>query len=435
MAGPDTGLIATALRRLTAGARAKLPPFQVVPFEAPAFDVGEGPPAFRVIERERGGLEPLRALDGLGVAEAYMAAKIDIEGDLVAATRYQEVMGDRHLWIYIWRRLQPLLVGRERVNPGWIAHHYDAQNAQLYAADRDYNTYTPGVYLDESDSLEVGVERKLAQAFAHLNLRPGEHLLEVGSGWGGMLRYAARRGVRVTGITLSRDQKAHVDALIAREGLDARVLYQDFFTFTPGQRFDAVSMMGVIEDLSDYRRTLRQLEQLVVPGRRVYLDFAAERKRFGTHSFVTRYVWPGTFRMVYLPELAEAIRESPFELQWLENDRRNYHLWCLALYQRWVESRAEVEAAHGTRVWRTFALLYAGVASMMDRRSHSATAYRMVLEFPADSDRVWWTTPRTRVMDEARAAFRTARETALGLWNRVGGARPGSNGHQPSPSR
>jgi hypothetical protein len=90
-----------------------------------------------------------------------------------------------------------------------------------------------------------------------------------------MLRYAARRGVRVTGVTLSRDQKAHVDALIAREELPAEVKYQDFFTFEPGVRFDAVSMMGVIEDLSDYRRVMRRLSGLVKPGRRVYLDFGA----------------------------------------------------------------------------------------------------------------------------------------------------------------
>jgi cyclopropane-fatty-acyl-phospholipid synthase len=193
-----------------------------------------------------------------------------------------------------------------------------------------------------------------------------------------MLRYAARRGVRVTGVTLSRDQKAHVDALIAREELPAEVKYQDFFTFEPGVRFDAVSMMGVIEDLSDYRRVMRRLSGLVKPGRRVYLDFGAERKRFGTHSFVTRHVWPGTFRMVFMPEFVEAVRESPFELQWLENDRWNYHTWCVRLYQRWEEARPEVVALHGERVWRTFALLYAGVAAAMDRRSHSATAYRVL---------------------------------------------------------
>jgi cyclopropane-fatty-acyl-phospholipid synthase len=418
---PDGSLLAAAFRRLAAGSSVALPSFQIVPLEGRPMDIGDGPPAFRLIERERDALRVLSSLDGLAVAEAYMAGQLDIDGDLIAATRYQEVMGDRHLWIRLWRRLHPLLVGRERVNPDWIALHYDAANAQLFAADRDFNTYTPGVYRSDSDTLEAGAERKLAQAFDHLGLRRGDHLLEVGSGWGGMVRYAARRGVRVTGVTLSRDQKAHVDALIARERLDAQVLYQDFFTFAPGQRFDGVSMMGVIEDLSDYRRTLRSLDRLVKPGRRVYLDFAAERKRFGTHTFVTRHVWPGTFRMVYLPEFVDAVRESPFELQWLENDRRNYHVWCRALIRRWEENRAAVEARHGTRVWRTFALLYAGVSAMMDRRSHSATAYRVVLELPADTDGAWRTTPAVRAGDRTRAWLRAVRETALSSWRRLTG--------------
>jgi cyclopropane-fatty-acyl-phospholipid synthase len=341
-------------------------------------------------------------------------------------------MGDSHHWIRIWRRLQPLLVGRERVNPDWIALHYDSANAQLHAADRDYNTYTPGVYVSDTDSLEIGAERKLAQAFERLGLRRGDHLLEVGSGWGGMLRYAARRGVRVTGITLSRDQKGYVDALIAHERLEAQVLYQDFFTFQPGHRFDGVSMMGVIEDLSDYRLTLRGLERLVKPGRRVYLDFAGERRRFGTHTFVTRHVWPGTFRMVYLPEFVDAVRESPFELQWLENDRRNYHLWCKYLTRRWEENRAQVEAEHGPRVWRTFALLFAGVSATMDRRSHSATAYRVLLELPADSDGVWRTTRAMRLQDQGRRWLAVARRAAVSSWSKLsgrgGGAPPGSNG-------
>jgi cyclopropane-fatty-acyl-phospholipid synthase len=111
-----------------------------------------------------------------------LAGELDIEGDLIAATRYQEVLSDRHPALQVWRRLHPVLVGRERVNPGWIAHHYDAANAQLYAADRDYNTYTPGIYHSDADSLEVGAERKLAAAFEGLQLEPGDHLLEVGSG-------------------------------------------------------------------------------------------------------------------------------------------------------------------------------------------------------------------------------------------------------------
>jgi cyclopropane-fatty-acyl-phospholipid synthase len=393
------------------------PAFRLVSDGAPR-TFGRGDPRFTLTIRRPAAARALASLDALAVAHAYLDGDFDLDGDLVAALGYQEQLGDFHPWIYLWRRLEPLLLGRPRVNPDWIALHYDAENAQLHAVDRDYQTYTPGIYLEEDDSLESGAARKLERAFGALDLRDGQRLLEVGSGWGGMLRYAARRGVAVTGLTLSRVQRAHCEALIARERLPAEVRYQDFFTFAPERRFDAISLMGVIEDLSDYRAVAQRLARWVVPGGRVYLDFAAERERFGTHSFVTRHVWPGTFRMVFLPELIEALRESPFEIVSIDNDRRNYHLWTAGVYRRWVEERAAVVAAHGERLWRTFCLLFAGVAAMMDRRSHSATAYRVVLELPADSDGAFRISPRQRIADRLRGTAARLRDGAVSLFPR-----------------
>jgi cyclopropane fatty-acyl-phospholipid synthase-like methyltransferase len=230
------------------------------------------------------------------------------------------------------------------VNPAWIALHYDAQNAQLHAAETTWHTYTPGIYCSDDEALESGADRKLALAFEVLRLERGQRLLEVGCGWGGMLRYSAQRGVQVTGLTLSRLQKEYVEQRIKEEQLPAQVRYQDFFTFQPMEQFDAISMMGVIEDLSDYRAVMRLLSRWLKPGGRTYLDFAAERKRFDTHSFVTKHIWPGTFRMVFMPEFMEALRESPFELIRVDNDRRNYHLWARGMYERWMRNRARIQS-------------------------------------------------------------------------------------------
>ena len=77
------------------------------------------------------------------------------------------------------------------MNPAWIALHYDSQNAQLHAAETNWHTYTPGVYSYDGEALESGADRKLALAFEALRLSHGQCLLEVGCGWGGMLRYSA----------------------------------------------------------------------------------------------------------------------------------------------------------------------------------------------------------------------------------------------------
>ena len=379
-------------------------------------DLGSGPPVFTIVARTAAGLQALASFDGLTIAHAYLDRHLDLEGDVIAALSQQERLRDFHPWLELWRRLHPILVGRHRTNPQWISLHYDAGNAHLHAADRDYHTYTPGIYQDRADTLEVGAERKLAAAFEVLRVGPGQTLLDVGCGWGGMSRYSARRGVKVTAITLSRRQKEHVETLVSKEKLPVDVRYQDFFTFTPDQRFDAISMMGVIEDLSDYRSVMRRLDRWLKPGGRVYLDFAAERRRFGTHSFVTKYIWPGTFRMVFMPEFVEAVRESPFEIVRIDNDRANYHLWCRALTERWTQQRARIVAQHGEVLWRKFLLLYAGVAALMNRGSYSATAYRVVLELPSDSNRAFWPTRSRKLGDPASRLFSRLREAALYAW-------------------
>ena len=89
--------------------------------------------------------------------------------------------------------------------------------------------------------------------------------------------------------------------------------------------------------------------------------------------------------MVYMPQLLPAIVRSPFEIVGLYNDRLNYHLWAKKAHARWIEHKSKAIEMAGEATWRLFTILTAGTASVMDRPSHSATAYRMVLELPADT--------------------------------------------------
>jgi cyclopropane-fatty-acyl-phospholipid synthase len=140
--------------------------------------------------------------------------------------------------------------------------------------------------------------------------------------------------------------------------------------------------MGVIEDLSDYPRVMTRFSELLKPGGRAYLDYAAGKVPFGTSSFITKYVWPGTFRMVYVPELLTAIDKSPMQLAGLFNDRRNYYLWARNGQRRWVENRAGVLEQANEEIYRLFNLLFMGTAGVMSDPAQKVTAYRMVLELP-----------------------------------------------------
>jgi len=345
--------------------------------------IGEGTPEFEVSIRNDNGMRALRSASELRIADAYVRGDIEIEGDAIKAMWLRDFLSDRNIWLKIWRRLQPLILGREKLNPAWIAKHYDSNNIQLLALDRDYYAYTPGIYLTDDDTLEESSRRKYEFAWQSLGLQEGQELLEIGCGWGGMTNYCASRGVKVTGITLSRDQLKFTQGVIEKNGLtNASAHYQDFFTYQPGRRFDAISCMGVIEDLSDYPRVMTRFAELLKPGARAYLDFAAGKVPFGTSSFVTKYVWPGTFRMVYMPELMEAIDHSDIQLAGVYNDRHNYYLWARNGHHRWVENREKVIEAAGEEIYRLFNLLFLGTAGVMNNPSQNVSAYRMVLELP-----------------------------------------------------
>ena len=356
--------------------------FRVHPPTGEGIAFGDGAPEFDIQIHSDRGMRALQSASELAIADAYVRGDIEIEGDVVKAMWLRNFLSDRNLWLKVWRRLQPLIFGREKLNPEWIAKHYDSNNVQLMALDRDYHAYTPGIYLTDDDTLEESSLRKYEFAWESLRLEPGQELLEIGCGWGGMTRYCASRGVRVTGITLSKHQQEFTRKLIEENGFDATASYQDFFTYQPGRRFNAISCMGVIEDLSDYPRVMARFAELLKPGGRAYLDYAAGKVPFGTSSFVTKYVWPGTFRMVYVPELLTAIDQSSIQLVGLYNDRRNYYLWARNGQRRWVENRAKVVAQAGEELYRLFNLLFMGTAGVMSDPAQTVSAYRMVLELP-----------------------------------------------------
>ena len=131
-----------------------------------------------------------------------------------------------------------------------IAHHYDVSN-DFYALFLDpLMVYTCAYYRDPDGKLEQAQQDKLDHVCRKLDLRPGETLLDIGCGWGGLSMWAARHyGVRAQGVTLSRAQADYAAERIKREGLErtCRVDYMDYRDLPPEVVYDKIAAIGVIE--------------------------------------------------------------------------------------------------------------------------------------------------------------------------------------------
>jgi cyclopropane-fatty-acyl-phospholipid synthase len=140
--------------------------------------------------------------------------------------------------------------------------------------------------------------------------------------------------------------------------------------------------MGVMEHLSEYARTLTQFASVMKQGARLYLDFGSQKERHGGSSFITKYIWPGNFRLVYMPELMEAVDRSLLQVAGVYNDRLNYFRWSRDGYLRWMENKKKVVEEVGEEMYRLFLLFFAGTAGVMSNPNQEIGAYRMVLERP-----------------------------------------------------
>lgn len=297
-----------------------------------------------------------RLLSGgdLGFAAAYM------DGDwespdltaLIALGARNEPILERTLAGNVWARLASRLVHALRPNTRRgsrrnIAAHYDLGNA-FYAAWLDPSlTYSAGLFATPADEdLAAAQERKYGRIAELAGILPGDHVLEIGCGWGGFCTWAARTlGCRVTAITISREQYTFCRDRLRAEGLEHRVdLRLQDYRDLDGE-FDAIVSIEMLEAVGeDYWPVyFDQLQQRLKPGARAALqvisiaDDCFESYRHSV-DFIQRYIFPGGM----LPS-AEVLRgltaEAGLEVKSINSHGGDYartlSLWRRRFEQAW----------------------------------------------------------------------------------------------------
>jgi len=356
-------------------------PFAVADAGAQPHRFGAGDPLFTITVRDPRAAKALTSLDQFGVAVAYLEGWLDVDGDLGEALRMRTFFHDIHPIKWLSQFAPALVKGRKASDREAISHHYD-EDSEFFLSflDERHRCYTEGVFASDDEPLEDAMTRKMDLAYDALGLEPGDHVLEIGGGWGAWVEYAGKRGVEVTTLTLSKESERYLAKLIADEGLPARVVREHVFAYTSRTRYDAIVNMGVTEHLPNYRATIRKYAELVKPGGHVYLDALAMRRKHNISTFMSRYVYPGGQSPLLLHEYLHEVARSPFELISLQDDRHNYYLTCLLWAQRLDARRDEIVARWGEPLYRRFRLFLWGSAAGFD--TGLVQAYRWVLRMP-----------------------------------------------------
>ncbi|MDQ6936363.1 MAG: class I SAM-dependent methyltransferase [Actinomycetota bacterium] len=329
----------------------------------------------------------ITAPSSLGLARAYVSGELDVDGNIYDVL--SELWSD-HLARLSWgdrldtvRNLDPRAlrwveppdteIGARRLLAGLrhskardaeaISHHYDVSNRFYEHVLGPSMTYTCACYPEAGASVEEAQFHKYDLVARKLGLRPGMRLLDVGCGWGGMVRHAARHyGVTVLGVTLSRLQAEWAGKAIADDGLSevAEVRFQDYRDVTETD-FDAISSIGLTEhigmkSLPSYFAFL--YSKLRPQGRLLNHCITRPTTSEGVKSkgFIDRYVFPDG-ELEAAGVITSAMQDAGFEVRHEENLREHYArtlaAWGHNLEANWDAAVAEV-GVERARVWRLY---------------------------------------------------------------------------------
>ncbi|MEU6382227.1 cyclopropane-fatty-acyl-phospholipid synthase family protein [Streptomyces bauhiniae] len=372
-----------------------------LPVRVRAWDGSQaGPPGAPVIVvRNRRALRRMLFKPGeLGMARAWVAGDLDIEGDLYTALgamagllwEHDDEGGGRSLADTVRdpaaraavrdlvRLVGPPLppappreevrrrrhLHTRRTDKRAISHHYDVGN-DFYALVLGPSMVYSCAYWEDDSSLETAQRDKLELVCRKLGLKPGQRLLDVGCGWGSMAVHAAREhGVSVVGVTLSQEQAAFARKRVADEGLTDRVeiRVQDYRDVRDGP-YDAISSIGMAEHVGAdrYLEYARDLYGLLKPGGRLLNHQIARRPQqdetaYEVDAFIDSYVFPDG-ELAPLGTTVTMLERAGFEVRDVESLREHYartlRAWVTNLEGDWA--RATRLAGFGrARVWRLY---------------------------------------------------------------------------------
>lgn len=330
--------------------------------------------------------------DPLLMAEAYFMGRLEVEGDLYAVLGLKGHLQSLSLSALEKAKflMAALLIGgesatcsagpeRSNVSPlrPWreksragndhqaIAFHYDVSNDFYRLWLDEQMIYSCAYFEAPDDSIDQAQRNKLDHICRKLRLEPGERLLDIGCGWGALVRWAAKHyGVQAHGITLSQNQYDHAREIIREEGLQDRVTVElrDYRELQGEACYDKIVSVGMFEHigLQNLLHYCEVVNRLLKPGG-LFLNHGITQERAGWGKtmgtrFINRYVFPDG-ELDTVSNVQCVMERAGFEILDVEGLRRHYALtlrhWVSRLERRKAEALPLV-SEYTYRVWRLY---------------------------------------------------------------------------------
>ena len=308
----------------------------------------------------------------LGLGEAYMDGRLVIEDGsildlmelIVGANRWESKAGGRAAmnkgkskWKALFRR-NPADASRRNV-----AHHYDVGNALYRLFLDDDLQYSCAYFTDPANSLEQAQSDKKAHIAAKLDLKPGQRVLDIGSGWGGTALYLNRvADVEVFGVTLSEEQLKVARERAEAAGVADRVKFEliDYRSVTG--RFDRIVSVGMFEHVgaAHYPEFFAKCHDLLTDDGVMLLHTIGKLGRAAApEPFTDKYIFPG----YHLPSLSSMAAASE-QVRLIATDVETLRLHYAYTLRKWLENteaaRDQIVALYDERFFRMWQFYLAG---------------------------------------------------------------------------
>lgn len=307
----------------------------------------------------------------LALGEAYMDGRLTVEeGDLyglldllgrniasVEATRIMRWSYTVQRWLRLLEQYNP--VGKAQKN---VAHHYDLRG-ELYDffLDRD-RQYSCAYFRTGTESLETAQADKKQHIAAKLLLKPGQKVLDIGSGWGGMGLYLARAfDVDVTGVTLSREQHGVSSRRALDEGVADHVRFKLLDYREEPSRYDRIVSVGMLEHVGSahYLEYFTKVKQLLADdGVMLLHSIGRMEPPGGTNTWLRKYIFPGGYSPA-LSEVLAAIERAGLWVTDIEILRLHYAETLRLWRERFLANREQIKQLAGyddrfCRMWEFY---------------------------------------------------------------------------------